>query len=115
MNGREVICSAPALTPRWVLAPVARPLYVAFSSLQKGWLLCFFCQRSQAPTCNIFANTWPEITEEFALCPSLDGCARRSSFCRLTQSPCRTLIPSWLDAATLPSGTEQKQPRGPWL
>lgn len=96
MCGGEVICAAPA-----------------FSSRQKDWLLCLFCRRSQAPTCNVFPNTWPEITEEFALCPNFAGSARRSSFC---PSPSPLAEPSHHHGWVLPPfplGPSRSSPKCP--
>lgn len=47
----------------------------------RGLASCLFCQSRQAPTCNIFPNTWPEITEEFAFCLNLAGCHPLSLSC----------------------------------
>lgn len=70
---RGPLCSSSPDSQRG-LGPFTPPLYVAFSSGQKGWLLCLLCQSSQAPTCNIIPNTWLAITEEFAFCLNLAGC-----------------------------------------
>lgn len=51
-----------------VLAPSLLPCMWPFPHSKRVGLFACFVGRSQAPTCNMFPNTWPVITEEFVFC-----------------------------------------------